>query len=392
MVTKSLLGVFRNPGSGAQEIRMTTNTHEDSHEWSWQGQGQLKNQATGLVLDFFGPGQVGVYQSHGGPNQQWTHSKQGWLECKGGGQILDLDQWGQVVMSQAHRGSQLKWDLKPVTRIKVVKKRIETFKKEHVLQVVSSNDLSKNVSLPILSANVPILNVTAILEVRPGDSTSGQSLQQFQTNLRQKYHQKDETVEISVKFSLSLNSFPMKFEANNDMKIQVYDPRFEEQAKGGMFKSPTEASIYLKIIKSFIVLPMESAPMPPPITHYQLPQTAYPATATSSHHGHSPMYAGIPNASGGYTPAIGGHPTVTGGYPNASGRYPPATGGYQNISGGYPPATSVYPTAPVGFSPIHVSQALTSRVGGEYYSDRSALLCQPCYQSHPVGEASDLKI
>jgi hypothetical protein len=55
-VTHSLLGVFRNPGSGAQEIRMTTNTHEDSHEWSWQGQGQLKNQATGLVLDFFGPG------------------------------------------------------------------------------------------------------------------------------------------------------------------------------------------------------------------------------------------------------------------------------------------------------------------------------------------------
>ena len=235
---------------------MTSTTHEDSHEWSWQGPGQLKNLATGLVLDFFGPGQVGVYESHGGPNQQWTHSKEGWLECQGGGQILDLDQWGQVVMSQAHRGSQLKWDLKPVTRIKVVKKRIETFKKEHTLQVVSSNDLSKNVSLPILSANVPILNVTASLEVRPGDATSGQSLQQFQTNLRQKYQQKDETVEISAKFSLSLNSFPMKFEANNYMKIQVYDPRFEEQAKGGMFKSPTAANMNLKIIKSFIVLPM----------------------------------------------------------------------------------------------------------------------------------------
>jgi hypothetical protein len=152
---------------------------------------------------------VGVDQSHGGPNQQWTHSKEGWLECQGGGQILDLDQWGQVVMSQAHRGSQLKWDLKPVTRIKVVKKRIETFKKEHTLQVVSSNDLSKNVSLPILSANVPILNVTASLEVWPGDSTSGHTLQQFQSNLMQMYQQKDETVEISAKFSLSLNSFPM---------------------------------------------------------------------------------------------------------------------------------------------------------------------------------------
>ena len=128
----------------------------------------------------------------------------------------------------------------------------------------------------------------------------------------------------------------MKFEANNDMKIQVYDPRFEEQAKGGMFKSPTEANINLKIIKSFIVLPMESAPMPPPITHYQPPKTGYPATSgyPSSHHGHSPMYAGIPNASGGYPPATGVYPNASGGYPTSTEGYPSAYGGNSNASGG----------------------------------------------------------
>jgi len=157
---KSVLEVSRDSRTGNQELRMAPKKMSIEQHWSWKGNSNLLvNYATGLVLDLLGPGKVGVYQSHGGPNQRWMMNQRGHVSCLQGEQVLDVDNRGRVVMSQAHEGASQKWDIRPVTRNRMQETKVETFRESRSLSISSSQDLSPKSVLPAITAEYPVLKV-----------------------------------------------------------------------------------------------------------------------------------------------------------------------------------------------------------------------------------------
>lgn len=209
-------------------------------------------------------------------------------------------------------------------------KKVETFRESHYLELTTSQDISTTHTIPVITADFPVLEMTASLEVKPGDPASASALQMFQDDLKARFQYKDHQVETTVEFSVSADTLPVQLTDSKQFEVKVYDPRFEDEAEGGFFRGPKEREVHLNIVKTFFASPQ-------PLKEVNISEAITESTVNRSETG--------------YTPTNTGYPPAMSGYPPANTGYPPHMTGYPPPMSGYPPPSSIYPSLPTAPPP-----------------------------------------
>merc|ERR1739844_797569 len=142
----------------------------------------------------------------------------------------------------------------PVRHQKEKTKKVETCREEHSLPLQLSSDLTGPVLIPTLTKENPILNVKIDLDVFPLDASSSEILEQFKLRLAHQFQRRDSIVETEIKYTVEGHT---TLEAGKTLRLQVYNPEYEEEANAGCCCfGPSPKNIKLRIIKKFTAAPL----------------------------------------------------------------------------------------------------------------------------------------
>jgi len=177
----------------------------------------------------------------------------------------------QTVATRDEEGKTIETSV-PVRHQKEKSRKVETCKEEHSLPLKLSSDLTGPILIPTLTKEYPILNVKIDLDVFPLDANSSEILEQFKLRLAHQFQRRDTIVDTEIKYSVEGHK---TLEAGETMRLQVYNPEYEEEANAGCccFDRPSQKNIKLRIIKKFTAAPLhydrdQAMPHVAPQVHY----------------------------------------------------------------------------------------------------------------------------